>query len=39
MLGMVLFLLVEVNQPFRGEIHLSPSNFRAALTSMTTTGD
>lgn len=39
MLGMVLFLLIEVNQPFRGEIALSPSNFRAALTSMTTMGD
>ena len=38
MLGMVLFLLIEVNQPFRGEIALSPSNFQAALTTMTTTG-
>lgn len=38
MLGMVLFLLIEVNQPFRGEIALSPSNFQAALTTMTTKG-
>jgi len=38
MMGMVLFLLIEVNAPFRGEIAVSPSNFRAALTSITTAG-
>lgn len=35
MLAMVLFLLLEVNQPFRGDIALSPSSFEAALNSMT----
>jgi hypothetical protein len=38
MMGMVLFLLIEVNAPFRGEIAVSSSNFRAALTSITTAG-
>lgn len=38
MLGMVLFLLIEVNQPFRGEIALSPDNFKAALVTMSTIG-
>jgi hypothetical protein len=38
MLGLVLYLLIEVNLPFRGEISLSPDNFRMALASMTTIG-
>lgn len=38
MLAMVLFLLIQVNQPFRGEIALSPVSFQEALNSMTTIG-
>ena len=38
MLGMVLFLLIELNEPFRGQISLSPTRFDAALTSMTSMG-
>ena len=36
MLGLVLYLLIEVNLPFRGDISLSPDNFRTALATMTT---
>ncbi len=39
MLGMVLFLLIELNQPFRGQISLSPTRFEAAQATMTTMGD
>jgi len=35
MLGLVLFLLIEVNQPFRGDIVLSPVHYEEALRSMT----
>jgi len=38
MLGMVLFLLIEVNQPFRGQISLSPARFEAALATIKTLG-
>lgn len=34
MLGLVIFLLLEVNHPFRGEIALSPESFESALTSI-----
>ena len=39
MLGMVLYLLIELNMPFRGQISLSPTRFEAALATMTTMGD
>lgn len=38
MLGMVLFLLIEVNEPFRGQVSLSPTNFQTALATMTNIG-
>ncbi|MGV0992439.1 MAG: DUF4239 domain-containing protein [Mycobacterium sp.] len=38
MLGMVLFLLIEVNQPFRGQISLSPATFELALSKMPAIG-
>jgi len=38
MLGMVLFLLIEVNQPFRGQIVVYPTRFEAALTTMENIG-
>lgn len=38
MLGMVLFLLIEVNEPFRGQISLSSNNFQTALATMTKIG-
>ena len=34
MLTLVLFLLVQVNHPFRGEVALSPTSFESALDSM-----
>lgn len=34
MLGLVIFLLLEVNHPFRGEIALSPDNFENALVTI-----
>ena len=34
MLGLVIFLLLEVNHPFRGEIAVSKDNFQNALTSI-----
>jgi hypothetical protein len=36
MLGMVLFLLIELNEPFRGQISLSPKGFESALATMKT---
>jgi hypothetical protein len=36
MLGMVLFLLIELNEPFRGQISLSPKGFELALATMKT---
>jgi hypothetical protein len=30
--------LIEVNLPFRGDISLSPDNFRTALATMATIG-
>jgi hypothetical protein len=36
MLGMVLFLLIELNMPFRGQISLSPTVFETALAKMKT---
>lgn len=39
MLGMVLFLLIELNEPFRGQIALSPTRFQAALATMTPMGN
>ena len=38
MLGLVIFLLLEVNHPFRGEIAVSPDSFRNALTSISEVG-
>jgi hypothetical protein len=38
MLGLVIFLLLEVNHPFRGEIAVSPDNFENALTSIAQVG-
>ena len=38
MLGLVIFLLLEVNHPFRGEIAVSPEDFRNALTSISEVG-
>ena len=34
MLGLVIFLLLEVNHPFRGEIAVPKTNFENALTSI-----
>lgn len=34
MLGLVIFLLLEVNHPFQGEIALSPDNFEKALVTI-----
>lgn len=34
MLGLVIFLLLEVNHPFRGEIALSPESFENAIASI-----
>lgn len=39
MLGLVIFLLLEVNHPFRGEISLSPENFANALDSIAEVSD
>jgi hypothetical protein len=38
MLGLVIFLLLEVNHPFRGEIAVSKDNFQNALTSISQVG-
>ncbi len=38
MLGLVIFLLLEVNHPFRGEIAVSKDNFQNALTSISRVG-
>lgn len=32
--GLVIFLLAQVNQPFRGEIAIPPTSFQNALTTM-----
>ena len=34
MVGLVIFLLLEVNHPFRGEIAVTKENFQNALTSI-----
>lgn len=34
MLGLVIFLLLEVNHPFRGQVAVSPQNFEKALASI-----
>ena len=39
MLGLVIFLLLEVNHPFRGEIAVSKDNFENALISISQVGD
>ena len=38
MLGLVIFLLLEVNHPFRGETAVSKDNFQNALTSISQVG-
>jgi Ca2+/Na+ antiporter len=38
MIGLVIFLLIEMNYPFQGDIALSPEHFRNALTSITEVG-
>ena len=38
MLGLVIFLLLEVNHPFRGSIAVSKDNFQNALTSISQVG-
>lgn len=38
MLGLVIFLLLEVNHPFRGQIAVSPANFENALTAISQVG-
>jgi len=38
MLGLVIFLLLEVNHPFRGEIAVPKTNFENALTSIAQVG-
>jgi hypothetical protein len=38
MLGLVIFLLLEVNHPFRGSIAVSNDNFANALTSISQVG-
>jgi len=38
MIGLVIFLLLEVNHPFRGKVGVSPENFRSALTSISEVG-
>lgn len=38
MLGVVIFLLLEVNHPFRGSIAVSKDNFQNALTSISQVG-
>ena len=38
MLGLVIFLLLEVNHPFQGEIAVSPDSFENALTSISQIG-
>jgi membrane protein implicated in regulation of membrane protease activity len=39
MLGLVLFLLIELNEPFRGQISLSPARFESALATMKSMSD
>ena len=34
MLGLVIFLLLELNHPFRGQISVPKTNFENALTSI-----
>ncbi|MGI9124953.1 MAG: DUF4239 domain-containing protein, partial [Mycobacterium sp.] len=38
MLGLVVFLLLEVNHPFRGQISVPPTSFHDALTSISEVG-
>ncbi|MCB0946813.1 MAG: DUF4239 domain-containing protein, partial [Mycobacterium sp.] len=38
MVGLVIFLLLEVNHPFRGEIAVTKDNFENALTSISQIG-
>lgn len=38
MVGLVIFLLLEVNHPFRGEIAVTKENFQNALTSISQVG-
>jgi hypothetical protein len=38
MVGLVIFLLLEVNHPFRGEIAVTKDNFQNALTSISQMG-
>ena len=39
MIGLVIFLLLEVNHPFRGEIAVSKDNFENALISIAHVND
>lgn len=38
MIGLVIFLLIEMNYPFQGDIALSPEHFRNALTYISQMG-
>jgi hypothetical protein len=38
MIGLVIFLLIEMNHPFQGDVALSPENFRDALSYISQMG-
>ncbi len=38
MIGLVIFLLIEMNYPFQGDVALTPENFRYALTFISQMG-